>query len=166
MIQLTQEHLKTQLHYDPLTGALSWLVAKPGILAGTPINTISGDGLYKVVGLDYKTYKQHRLIWLYMTGVLPVQEVDHRDGDGTNNTWANLRLASSSENSMNQRKRTDNTSGVKGVSWDTQVSKWRVQIHKAGRRYQSLHTTLEAAALAATNLRSKLHGEFVNHGLS
>lgn len=42
--------------------------------------------------------------------------VDHRDGNGLNNTRSNLRSATKAQNNRNQRVTPRNTSGVKGVS--------------------------------------------------
>lgn len=42
--------------------------------------------------------------------------VDHRDGNGLNNTKQNLRLCTNSQNSGNAKRRKDNSSGFKGVT--------------------------------------------------
>lgn len=43
--------------------------------------------------------------------------VDHINHDTTNNCHSNLRVVSSSKNSMNRRIREDNSSGYTGVRW-------------------------------------------------
>lgn len=53
--------------------------------------------------------------------------VDHRDGDGLNNTRDNLRPATSLQNNRNQKGRVA-SSQYKGVSWDARRGRWRVQI--------------------------------------
>ena len=59
--------------------------------------------------------------------------VDHTDGSRTNNHWENLRYATHSENSRNQKKHSDGSSIYKGVSWDKLAKKWRAQINILGR---------------------------------
>jgi hypothetical protein len=61
--------------------------------------------------------------------------VDHRNRDGLDNRKANLRIASASQNQGNRTKRHDNTSGYKGVTWDSERKKWRatIQERKLGR---------------------------------
>ena len=43
-------------------------------------------------------YLAHRLAWLYVTGSWPSQDIDHIDGDPTNNRFANLREVTHQEN--------------------------------------------------------------------
>lgn len=57
------------------------------------------------------------------------EDVDHIDGDGLNNQKRNLRSCSSGQNSYNQRKSKNNTSGFKGVSWDKEKKKWAAYIN-------------------------------------
>lgn len=57
--------------------------------------------------------------------------VDHINQDPTDNRIKNLRYATKSQNGMNQKTNTRNTSGFKGVSWSKQKKKWRAYIvHK------------------------------------
>ena len=60
--------------------------------------------------------------------------VDHMNGDGLDNRRANLRSATKSQNAMNSRRRSDNTSGFKGVSLTTSTGRWRALIVIGGRR--------------------------------
>lgn len=59
--------------------------------------------------------------------------IDHRDGDGLNNTRLNLRSASPSQNLQNASRRSDNTSGFKGVGWHGQSKRWRARIRINGK---------------------------------
>jgi hypothetical protein len=60
--------------------------------------------------------------------------VDHIDGSRTNNHWANLRYATHSENSMNQKSRTDGSSIYKGVSYHKATNKWQAQLLANGKQ--------------------------------
>ena len=63
----------------------------------------------------------------------PKIEGDHVDGDGLNNQSSNLRVATHCQNIRNQRRRSDNTSGFKGVSLQKQTNRWRAQITVNGK---------------------------------
>lgn len=69
----------------------------------------------------------HRLILNAPRGV----QVDHVDGDGLNNTRANLRFASASQNGANRgpnKTRRPKSSRFKGVSLDKGSGLWTAQI--------------------------------------
>jgi hypothetical protein len=65
---------------------------------------------------------------------LPGVEVDHKDGNGLDCRRENLRIATGAENTRNQRRRRDNTSGFKGVVWAKRKRYWRAEIHANGKR--------------------------------
>lgn len=60
--------------------------------------------------------------------------VDHQDGDTSNNIRDNLRIATYSENGMNHKIYSQNTSGYTGVSWDKKNKKWISYITKNGKQ--------------------------------
>lgn len=110
-------------------------------------------------GGDREMVKLHRLILGAPLGI----EVDHKDGDGLNNTRANLRLCSNSQNQWNQRVRPIGTSRFKGVSWHRQTQKWRAQIRKYGKKYWLGHfADEEEAALAYNKAALELFGAFAH----
>ena len=87
--------------------------------------------------------------------------IDHRDGDGTNNRWNNLRRASQSQNNANRRRPRSNTSGFKGVSRCRRTGKWIAVIGKRGRMiYLGKFSTPQAAHAAYVAAARKLYGEF------
>src|SRR5690606_31568441 len=59
--------------------------------------------------------------------------VDHIDGNGMNNAWANLREVDRGENQRNMRKMKSNTSGVTGVSFSNRDGVWRAHIWDNGK---------------------------------
>ena len=106
----------------------------------------------------------HQLVFLYHNGYLTKgKEIDHIDGDRTNNRIENLREVTKAQNSFN-RKYVDNTSGFKGISWCNWRRKWVVQIMVDGRnknlgRYDTIKEDI-AVVIAG---RNELHGEFARH---
>jgi|JI9StandDraft_2_1071091.scaffolds.fasta_scaffold146515_2 hypothetical protein len=94
----------------------------------------------------WKNVQMHRVI----LGVHdPKIQVDHINGDGLDNRRCNLRSCTRSENMQNQQIHKNNTSGRKGVHWNSNVEKFHAQIAKNGKRiYLGLFNDLESAAKA------------------
>jgi hypothetical protein len=114
------------------------------------------SGWYAVRGGKGKHVRMHRAI----LGE-PLNIVDHRDGDGLNNTKTNLRVCSNAQNMRNCGLRSTNKSGFKGVFWCTQTQKW---VAKICVNYRSMSLgrfdTAEAAARAYDAAALSMHGEF------
>jgi hypothetical protein len=126
---VTQERLKELLSYDPETGVFTWKKStsnrvKVGSEAGCFI-TVDG---YKRIQIDGKTYLSHQLVFLYVSGEFPTKEIDHINRVRNDNRLSNLRFCNRSENSQNTKIRSNNTSGVKGVSWSRSHQKWHAYI--------------------------------------
>ena len=86
--------------------------------------------------------------------------VDHADGDGLNNQRSNLRLATRSENSQNQRRRTREgrcASRFRGVAWDRERRLWRSKICVNGRDLHLGRFADEHAAALAYDAAARLH---------
>lgn len=79
----------------------------------------------------YQMVYMHRFI-MEVDGRIP--EIDHKDGDGLNNTRANIRACTSTQNKQNRVKRKrPSTSRYKGVSWCSTHRYWVVQIVVDGK---------------------------------
>ena len=154
MTMITQQRLHELFDYDD-----GDLVRRSGRKGGS----VNKQG-YKVICVDYKIYKAHRLIFLYHNDYLP-EQIDHADGNKLNNKIENLRAADNSKNGMNRGMMCNNTSGAKNVFWDKSHKKWRVAI-RFGATLQSFgrFVDFELAELVATMAREKYHGVFANHG--
>lgn len=102
----------------------------------------------------------HRLIMSTPTGV----QVDHINNDRADNRRANLRHCNQSENNANSLLRTDNTSGVRGVSWDRFREKWVAQVWKNRKIiFRKRFDTKEEAIKAYRLNKERLYGEFARH---
>lgn len=134
------DDIRNCLDYNPGTGKVVYLcrtvgggrVLYPGDAAGGRV------GRYIHVGFRGVSYQAHRLAWYFMTGDwLPSkQDIDHINGDGADNRWCNLRLATRSQNQTNatNKLRSDNQSGHRGVSLRSDSGKWRAHITVDGTR--------------------------------
>lgn len=116
-------------------------------------------GLYANLsnGQAQRTMPLHRSVLVDETAV----HIDHKDGDGLNNTRANLRAATRAQNHWNRRKSSHNTSGYKGVTWNKQHRRWRAYVVANGKkRYLGHFDDPEAAACAYDTAARELHGVF------
>jgi len=131
---LDSDRLRELLIYNPETGKWLWKVRRNRMPLGSKAGTISGDG-YINISVDGLVYRAHRLAWLYMTGEWPSRQIDHEDTNRSNCKWNNLRISNQSQNIANSRRRSNNSSGYKGVSWNKRLSKWKAYIMKDGKNY-------------------------------
>jgi hypothetical protein len=155
---ITQEQAIKFFEYKD--GILYWksMPYKRNDLIGTEAGTLDRDR--KQITINKKHYKTHRLVYLMFHGYMP-KEVDHIDNNPLNNRIENLRLANRSEQCCNTRIRKDNTSGIKGVSWDKSRNKWVVTVTKNKKTvYTNRFIDLELAQLVAIEARDKFHGDF------
>lgn len=101
----------------------------------------------------------HRLI--LGLGVDDPLRGDHIDGNTLNNRRGNLRPGSPVQNSRNQKRRSDNTSGFKGVCLYKSRGVWIAQIQVLGKKIFLGHYSTPEEAHAAYCEAAKLHfGEF------
>lgn len=167
---ITQQRLKEVLHYNPDTGIFIWI--KPtgkGIHIGDVAGAIkvtrpnNKGRQYIHIGIDGKVYLAHRLAFLYMNGKFPTEVTDHKDCNGLNNKWNNLREATHSQNNGNIRTHTDNKSGIKGVIFHK--GKWRATIAREKNKTKHLGTfsTKELARNAYVKAAKQYFGKFARN---
>ena len=127
---LTQDQLKGVLKYDEGKGRFYYIVTGRGIKGkGSEAGCVEGSG-YRVITIKSVRYYEHRLVWLYVNGAWPEDQVDHINGIVTDNRIVNLRSVTNSENRKNVAISSNNTSGIVGVSWRAKSERWRVSISK------------------------------------
>jgi hypothetical protein len=89
--------------------------------------------------------------------------VDHKNGNKFDNSINNLRYATHIENSRNRKMSSKNTSGVKGVCFDSNTNKWRAYIRLDGILvHLGRFKTIEDAKQARINKANEVFGEFIN----
>jgi hypothetical protein len=114
-----------------------------------------------------RTFKQKNRIRKYNclhNLILGLKWVDHIDGDGLNCQRYNLRPCTPLENARNSRRRSDNTSGFKGVlkAWG---SRWKAFIYLDGQyNHLGCFDTAKSAHAAYIEAARKLFGEFACGG--
>ena len=158
---ISHARLKQELRYDPHTG--SW----------HPIRTKGRHKIkrkptklrkYQIITAAGQNFQSHRLAWFYMTSEWPVLDIDHIDGNPSNNAWSNLRLATRSNNLANSKISKTNTSGYKGVCWHKCHHKWMAYLgYQNKQRFLGLFKTKNAAVAARVKAAQELFGEFARH---
>ena len=158
------EILKKLISYDPQSGYLTWLhrpvmlLKNDGVLAskrwnsrfaGKPaLASFDSNGYLRgrVFGIDVKA---HRAAWAIYYGVWPSGEIDHINGNPSDNSIRNLRDVPHSLNAKNKKLDARNTSGCPGVYWDRARNRWRVEIINQGsKHYLGQFVDLSAAVAA------------------
>lgn len=142
-----EEEFNKYFYYDETSpSCLRWKVERrggkgvgrvlcsPGDVAGS----VEKAG-YFVVGINYKVYKVHRIIWQLVNGpISPSFQIDHIDRNKKNNSIQNLRCVENAINSRNRTINPRNTSGHNGVMLANLRGYlyWRASWHcvKLGRR--------------------------------
>ena len=172
------ETLRELLRYEPGTGKLYW--------KERPRECFSSDRTWKAWNTRYADQRAftsaedrgylrgavfgtlflaHRVAWAIAHGCWPEQDIDHINGDPSDNRLMNLREATRVENTRNRGKQRNNTSGYKGVGFHKASRKWRSYIvTSAGQKDLGLFNSPEEAHAAYVAAANKYHGEFANYG--
>lgn len=160
--ELTVERLCELLHYDPVTGVFTRKVTlNSRFKVGDIVGVQRPDG-YLRMSVDDINYFAHRLAWLHVYGVWADEQIDHINRVRSDNRIENLREATRSENAQNIAMFSTNTSGFKGVSYDSSRGKWAAKIgilglgkQKTLGRFPSAEEAAKAYAKAAAQYHTR-----------
>lgn len=107
----------------------------------------------------------HRVVFIMFNGEITSGiEIDHIDRNKNNNKIENLRQAKKCENQRNRKTNSNSISGIKGVYLRPETGKYRAKIKKDGQLFSKQFDNIEDANRWVMSMRTKLHGEFANHG--
>jgi hypothetical protein len=174
---------KVVLRYEPETGKLFWRERPPEMFnrsgswsperrakawnstyAGKEAFTYLTDDGYRQGAIQGRTMRAHRVIWMMMTGARPPDDIDHIDGDRSNNRWGNLRSATRSQNMHNMKMVDRNKSGATGVV--RQGGRWVARLRVDGKHlYLGSFGDLEEAR-AVRSAAQAAHGYTARHGMA
>lgn len=151
-MSISRKDVSARLSYDSESGIFTW--DKTGKVAGS----LDRNG-YVRIGLDNKRYQAHRVAFVIMTGEWPTQDIDHIDGDKSNNSWSNLRQVTEKINSQNiKRAYKTNKLGILGVQYRSKLNKYVADICIDGvTKYLGLYKTSEEASKAYLEAKRKYH---------
>lgn len=123
-----------------------WFYSKSGYIESNETNK----------GENRKHVSMHRLVMNAKVDDC----VDHIFHIIYDNRKSGLRITTQSQNSMNQVLRINNTSGVKGVSWDKNKNKWIMQICVRGNNIVKQFTNKEDTIKCRSNMDREYFGEY------
>lgn len=156
MEQLTQERLKELFTYEPETGLFTRK-------STNKIATSIHKG-YVRIGIDYKDYRAHRLVFLHETGAFPTGIIDHINHSKTDNSWDNLRVVTHQENCKNMSLYKTNTSGSTGVYFHSRDEIWIACIYVDGKKKHLGCFSNKDDAINAREQANVVHSYHLNHG--
>lgn len=124
-----------------------------------------GGYLYIQIPKVRTTVKRSHLVLLLSGIQIPDdKEVDHKDGDNTNDHPLNLRVVNRRINSCNRKLRVDNSSGVTGIRWSDYHQHFVIRRTVKGVRYSRSRKTMEAALQVLAELTALDTDYTVRHG--
>lgn len=160
---LNTEAAATQLRdyciYEPDTGTFRRLHTSRKFIAGSVMTGTLSHG-YVLIWLDGKQRAAHRLAWLWMTGAWPLKDIDHIDGNRSNNAWANLRHVDRSTNLENIHgpKSHNRSTGLLGAYHSPSLGRFvsRIQVKGKSKSLGSFGSAEDAHA-AYLSAKRELH---------
>lgn len=152
---LTQELVHSTFDYQH-----GQLIRKKGREIDKGIAGFISDKSYVKIKIGKKAFTAHRLVFLWHHGYLP-EIIDHIDGNRSNNKIENLREATKAENCANQKIRSTNTSGMKGLVWHKANKKWIAQLCLNYKQYYfGSFVDRELAELVVIEATELFHKDF------
>ena len=163
---ITQKQIMEYLEYNPETGVFTAAKTHGALWRKGKVVGHKNKSGYITITLLGKLRKAHRLAWIYVYGEdIDRYEIDHINGDKSDNRICNLRISSHQQNMFNMKKKSTNKSGVKGVHFDKRCNKWRAQTSINKKRvHLGLFDAIESAEKAIREFMVANHKEFINLG--
>ena len=166
---LTRDRLMEVLDCDPEIGEFTWRL-QPGSrsdLVGKRAGYNAPPG-YRSVTIDGEGYLVHRLIWLYVHGKFPLEQLDHINLNRSDNRIENLREATNAQNMQNKKAgKSKYGVGLKGAQWNYRDKKWVAQsaLDNGKTTHLGSFDTEQEAHEAYCEAAKKVFGEFFNPGV-
>lgn len=160
----TVQHRHDNTSLIPLSRGKWAIIDTPDLDIVSPYSWAAGSQgngfFYARAWVDGEKVFLHRHLMGYPAG----KRVDHINGDTLDNRRSNLRVASSSENSMNGRPHSDNLyTKYRGVEYNKTKRQWTARICvNYNRTYLGSFPAAEEAARAYDESAIELHGEFAH----
>lgn len=154
------ELVQSTFNYEPRTGRLTYNQPRHTVKVGDLITC--GQVKIPAGGPSYST---NRVIWYWMTGEDPGDKiVEHRNGDHSDDSWDNLRLATPQQNQFNKVGTGKYPKGVVFKADGYRKRPWSARIRIDGVKVAlGDFYTMEEAAAAYQAKAAEIHGEYASH---
>jgi hypothetical protein len=154
---LTQSELKELIDYDAETGVFTWIQSpRNNIPSGSIAGSIDSKGYVRIL-YKKKLYLGHWLAWFFVYNKWPDNELDHINGNPTDNRICNLRDVTRKQNMENKKVYKNSKTGYAGVTWHSRDKKWNVRIGHYGKRISiGYFDNLDDAIQARIKFENKL----------
>lgn len=155
---ITQAYLKKIFDYKD-GNLIRKVKTSNRVNVGDVVGSNNGNGYLRMAVLG-KYFYVHRIIFMWNFGYFP-NEIDHIDGNRTNNKIENLREATHSENGKNLTLRKSNKVGINGVRFDADRNKWysSICVNKK-KKHLGRFVNLEDAISARKKAENEFFGEW------
>lgn len=176
--------LRTLLRYEPETGKLFWLERGASLFTANRFKTaeqqcrwwngrFAGKEAFTAV---HKTgcrhghvlrelHYAHIVAWALHYGEWPADDIDHEDGNRSNNRAGNMRVVTHQVNMQNKKIYKNSKSGVHGVVWSDKKRRWQAYITVNKRRsHLGYFNNMDSAVAARMNAEREAGCFHANHG--
>ncbi len=154
------QQAKQSLIYSAESGVFTWAVSKQGHKKAGDIAGFKRSDGYVRIKVCQRAVWAHRLAWAWSNGKWPEWQIDHINGDPSDNRLVNLRDVPAAINAQNARKARSRKSGgsLLGAHWCKVWKRWKSSIMTRGvQRHLGWFDSEEQAHAAYVAAKRQLH---------
>jgi hypothetical protein len=160
------DKLRGLFDVDTLTGTIKWKRRHTNSIPASLEAGYLNEKGYISIEVDGKQMSAHRIIWAVHHGSHPTGQIDHINGNRSDNRIGNLRDVTPLENQRNSALDKRNRTGTHGVRWRDDRGAYEVSIRNGGKLIHLGRFADLSVAVAVRKAAEKTAGYHPNHGRS